>query len=192
MVTVTWCGMAGSPANRLATGFSTNPPLSRMTASAARARPTETIAAAASARLGPGGPRSVRGGPRSVRGGPRSVRGRSVRGGRRAAQARAPQATAIGAAPVIRTRPSATCPQVSSSATAAGGHQPRHGSRSAASQASSTGTALPRWSGVSSSVALAPGAGASMISTAITARAVPSRPVARPRARYAASSTSRV
>ena len=45
-----------------ATGFSTNPPLSRMKASAARARPTETIAAAVSARPVRGW-RSVRGGP---------------------------------------------------------------------------------------------------------------------------------
>ena len=92
--------------------------------SAPRASPADTIAAAASEI---------------------SAHGGLLPGSRRRSrtQARAAHTMTIGATPVTRMRPSATCPQVSRRATASGRYQ-RAGSRSTASQASSTGTVLPK------------------------------------------------
>ena len=125
-VSFTCCGSTASPANCVATGFSTKPPLTRTTASAARASPAEASAAAASSRSGPGDPARAR--------------------WRQVTAARAPHAMTIGATPVITIRPSATWPQASSRATIAAPAQGarRAGRCSAASQAASTGTALPR------------------------------------------------
>jgi len=103
---------------------------------------------------------------------------------------RSPHTATSGTTPMTSVSGSATSPQVSSSPAAAGPYQ-RGPQRSMASQASSTGMALVKWSGVSSSVYVAsPGAGASMIPAPISARVSPCVPVARPLATSPASSTA--
>ena len=87
---------------------------------------------------------------------------------------------------------SATETQARASQTSTGTYQ-RAGERSMSSQTRSTGTAVPVWSGESTSVCVpGPSCGASMSPAASSARVSAGRPRARPRARNAAASTSRV
>ena len=87
---------------------------------------------------------------------------------------------------------SATTVAVSRTQIAATVYQ-RRGARSMSRKIASTGTWVPTWSGWERSTwTPLPSCGASMIPAAMSARAQPSPPLARPRASAAAASTSSV
>ena len=128
------CGSAARPGNDIGTGRTANPPLSRIRAEAARASPTDTTAAATSETSAHGQPPGV----------PRTARRRHS-----FTPARTAHTMTIGATPVTRMRPSANWPHASTMATAGGTYQRARPARSASSgsavsQASSTGTVLPK------------------------------------------------
>ena len=114
------------------------------------------------------------------------------RSGPRRRYIRITQTTNSGISPSSSTIVSDIRAQASSAPTATGTHQ-RGTARSRISHTSSSGICVARWSGLPSiSWPAAPGVGASRIPPAISARISPSRPVARPLATSATSSTTMV
>ena len=105
---------------------------------------------------------------------------------------RARHSAASGSTPITSISGSPTIPAVSSRKASAGGHQLGR-AQSSRSRSTSTGTAVPTWSGLLNRTPVTPpGSGASMTPPAISAQTAPRAPPTRPRATKAASSTRSV